>query len=96
MTIETQVFPIRISQAIYRELYETITVAHMTLEQIDPKNPELKLIKFNTNHEAPSCISFTNAFEERYLGQGLTTALYSYKNRLEQEVQVCFKPSETL
>jgi len=74
----------------------TITVAHMTLEQIDPKNQELKLVGFNTNPEDASYISFTTGFEERYGGQALTAALYSYKNRLEQEIQVRFRPSETL
>jgi len=96
MTVETDLFTAGLSQEIYRGLYEIVTVAHMTLEQADPKNPELKLIKFNTNPECASYISFTKGFEERYLGQGLITALYSYKNRLEQEVQVRFRPYETL
>ena len=96
MTVETDLFTAGLSQEIYRGLYEIVTVAHMTLEQADPKNPELKLIKHKTNPDGASYILFTKGFEERYLGQGLITALYSYKNRLEQEVQVRFRPYETL
>ena len=96
MTVETEVLSSTLTEEVYRDLYEIVLVAHMTLEQADPKNPELKLIKHKTNPDGASYILFTKGFEERYLGQGLITALYSYKNRLEQEVQVRFRPSETL
>lgn len=96
MTIETEVSETEISQRIYSELYQSVIVAHMTLEQIDPENQELKLIEFGTTPEDASYISFTTGFEGRYGGQGLITALYSYKYSLEQEIQVRFRPSETL